>query len=534
MASNIIKRVWNQSKMVQVEDLTGAAFQAEAGGHVFKISGIDGDGGSVSLEGSVSAAFIRPDGATVALIGSSSDGVVSIALTEECYAIPGRFSLIVFVTSGETKTAVYACVGSIMTTSTGVVPGSTAATVQDLIDAIEAAVQDLDDVAAQTSADAAAAAASAAAAQASAGEIEDLTVSAETLAPGTPASVQKTIVSGVVHLLFGIPKGDPLTISSWSVTYQGSTSGTTVPTGTWDDTPPSVAQGGYLWTRIVTSYSDGTTTTAYTVSRFGIDGAGSVSSVNGVSPDGSGNVQLYPADVGAVPGLSVSATVSAAGWYRVLTHAGAFPDGSMIKFRIGRNQNGECHEIDLLVPHDEAFVNEVSKTGTDIGVTKIRVTADANNRHVDVYMALSVSSLLSVAFEPSGTITQTNVTAGTLQAVADAPAGETVLTEYVFAQNTSIVDVVTSGSDRHSYRRSGNVVVIGMQSLGGTSLPQNVHTTVATLPVGLRPLEAINFAADNTGGTTNIGGKIEPNGNVDLYAANASTSYWRFSVSYIV
>ena len=64
------------------------------------------------------------------------------------------------------------------------------------------------------------------------------------------------------------------------------------------------------------------------------------------------------------------------------------------------------------------------------------MTADANNRHVDVYMAMSVSSLLSVAFEPSGTITQTNVTAGTLQAVAYAPSGETVLSTYELNANT--------------------------------------------------------------------------------------------------
>ena len=260
------------------------------------------------------------------------------------------------------------------------------------------------------------------------------------------------------------PKGDDATITSTSVMYQAWPSGTQYPTGTWVDNPPAVTPGNYLWTRTIVNYSDGDQTVSYSVARWGIDGSGAVASVNGNLPDQNGNVALTAsdvgalpdsyqapvtsvngatgavdlgaADVGAVPGLSVSATRSAAGWYRVMTHAGAFPDGSIIKFKIGRNQNGECHEIDLLVPHDEAFMNETSKTGTDFGVTKIRVTADANNRHVDVYMAMSVSSLLSVAFEPSGTITQTNVTAGTLQAVAYAPSGETVLSTYELNANT--------------------------------------------------------------------------------------------------
>ena len=41
MANNIIRRVWNQNRMVNIEDLYGAAFQAEIGGHTFEISGLD-------------------------------------------------------------------------------------------------------------------------------------------------------------------------------------------------------------------------------------------------------------------------------------------------------------------------------------------------------------------------------------------------------------------------------------------------------------------------------------------------------------
>lgn len=97
------------------------------------------------------------------------------------------------------------------------------------------------------------------------------------------------------------PKGDNITISQSSVKYQSGSSGTVIPTGTWLDNPPSVPQGGYLWTRTIVNYSDGTGLTSYSVSRMGVDGSGSVSTVNGVSPDGSGNVQLTPSDIGALP-----------------------------------------------------------------------------------------------------------------------------------------------------------------------------------------------------------------------------------------
>ena len=58
-----------------------------------------------------------------------------------------------------------------------------------------------------------------------------------------------------------------------AVTYQAGTSGTTPPTGTWNSAIPTVAQGQYLWTKTVTTYTDSTTTTAYAVARSGADGS---------------------------------------------------------------------------------------------------------------------------------------------------------------------------------------------------------------------------------------------------------------------
>lgn len=62
-------------------------------------------------------------------------------------------------------------------------------------------------------------------------------------------------------------------VKSTSVEYQASTSGTTVPTGTWSSTIPTVAQGSYLWTRTTTNYTSGTPTIGYSVARMGVNGA---------------------------------------------------------------------------------------------------------------------------------------------------------------------------------------------------------------------------------------------------------------------
>ena len=141
--NNIIKRVWIQNRLVNIEDLTGMVFQAEIGAHTFEISGIDDTGAAVALSGTVSGVFRRPDNADIALTGAASGGVVSVTLPADCYAVPGRFGLTIFVTSNSQKVAVYACVGTVAVSSTGNVAGDTPANVEDLIDDINAAIADL-------------------------------------------------------------------------------------------------------------------------------------------------------------------------------------------------------------------------------------------------------------------------------------------------------------------------------------------------------------------------------------------------------
>ena len=74
------------------------------------------------------------------------------------------------------------------------------------------------------------------------------------------------------------PKGDKgkdgvsVTITSTSTTYAVSTNSTSTPASGWLPNIPSVQQGSYLWTRTVVKYSDGTSTTGYSVVRQGVDG----------------------------------------------------------------------------------------------------------------------------------------------------------------------------------------------------------------------------------------------------------------------
>ena len=95
--------------------------------------------------------------------------------------------------------------------------------------------------------------------------------------------------------------GAPAALISSEVTYQVSDSGRIIPSGAWGSSIPVVPQGKYLWTKTELQFNSGDPIISYSVSRIGMDGLGSVSSVCNVSPDADGNVELSASDVGALP-----------------------------------------------------------------------------------------------------------------------------------------------------------------------------------------------------------------------------------------
>lgn len=74
--------------------------------------------------------------------------------------------------------------------------------------------------------------------------------------------------------------GTSVKTTSTSVKYQVGDSGTTKPTGAWQNSVPTVAQGKYLWTQTIVNYSDGNSTESYSVSYKGIDGNNGVNGMN--------------------------------------------------------------------------------------------------------------------------------------------------------------------------------------------------------------------------------------------------------------
>lgn len=87
------------------------------------------------------------------------------------------------------------------------------------------------------------------------------------------------------------PSGSSITVTGTAYAYQLSTSGTTIPTGSWSSTPQAPTSTQFAWTRTTTTFSDGSTAVTYTVG--GRTGTNGTNGTNGTSPTVSSSVTQY-------------------------------------------------------------------------------------------------------------------------------------------------------------------------------------------------------------------------------------------------
>ena len=207
-------------KPIQVEAIHGVVFTADVLANKFTVE-VTSNGDPVSLaNATVNGYAIRDDGETVLVTGSASGNTASITLPASAYVVPGPLDIVIKITADGVTMAVGAWRGYVQrsTTDTIVDPGHVIPSLDELL----AKIADCE--AATTAANAAASSANTAAtnantkagladtaatnANAAAGKINDMTVAATTLAPGSSATAAVSEVSGHKHIAFGIPKGD--------------------------------------------------------------------------------------------------------------------------------------------------------------------------------------------------------------------------------------------------------------------------------------------------------------------------------------
>lgn len=274
-----------------------------------------------------------------------------------------------------------------------------------------------------------------------------------------------------------------------------------------------------------------------------LTGGGVVKTVNNTAPDANGNVNVSGGG-GTVQDLTVtgvldvtqrrcSATLSSAGWYRVMSFDGESGSvrvegglGAIIKFYITRRQStytNEVHEItlDFVRTPSLAFTCENSSSDTKL-VDKIRYTRNGTVGYVDIHYTGTSSEDVAVCFDVK-TLPDyfDNFTAESLQSVADAPTGETVLTTYTFLAETD-GSIPFNACGKYWYFRKRNGIVYVLAPNDVTSASSGVNS-IGTLPVGWRPeltviLTCANFTNSNCWLT------ITTAGVVSLYTSVAISS----------
>jgi len=107
--------------------LQAVFFTGDKESHRFIVAG-NRDGQKESFSGATIKGYvIRPDGATVAIGGTvDSEGRAIISLLQQCYAVPGRFQVVIRATLGDVDSTIFAGEGRMQKSSTDIVvdPGS--------------------------------------------------------------------------------------------------------------------------------------------------------------------------------------------------------------------------------------------------------------------------------------------------------------------------------------------------------------------------------------------------------------------------
>lgn len=129
---------------VKVQYLNGNVFSQDNQGNLVGVNVFD-DGEPAVLSGTVTGYVIRSDGATVPVNGVLNGSSCYVILNSSCYAVEGTLSLVIKLSYNNATTTLCAVVAYVYrsTTDAAVDPGTIIPSVQELIDAINEAVESI-------------------------------------------------------------------------------------------------------------------------------------------------------------------------------------------------------------------------------------------------------------------------------------------------------------------------------------------------------------------------------------------------------
>lgn len=244
---------------------------------------------------------------------------------------------------------------------------------------------------------------------------------------------------------------------------------------------------------------------------------------------------------------SCSATLSSAGWYRVLKSANV--SGSIIHLSVCVAGVAEVHDIDFCISGTlTRFTNELS-VGNQSFVDKIRFTTKDTFLYIDVHYSSSSANTVNINFEAFGYAQLGNTTAESLQSVADAPAGETVLVTYNFHKDVSptvkdISDSITIASPTWVSMSKiatihNGIVDVQIEVNTGETITPNYMYAIGNIASAYRPKTYTFCTGHSTDGSYNpksiVTGKIDySTGDISIDMENTDGTYFFLHFTYSI
>ncbi|WP_259749728.1 collagen-like triple helix repeat-containing protein, partial [Lactococcus lactis] len=272
----------------------------------------------------------------------------------------------------------------------------------------------------------------------------------------------------------GIAGKDGTGIRTTTITYAGSTSGTTAPSSGWTTRVPTVPAGQFLWTKTLWTYTDKTSETGYSVAMMGVKGDRGNDGVRG--KDG-------PAGSNGDPGKVVSDTepttkFKGLTWkYSGITAINA-SDGTNIQPNTEYYWNGNNWVINLINAHN-INVDDLSAISTTLTNGKFISNWSSSNatgtttiekNHLIINSAnasLNTNNTIALDNEQGMMMTYTDTTSNRTVTAGVNFQGFFVTDSagpYVSVTPTGIVNSVdvswTTIGSYAAYRRDGKVVTI--------------------------------------------------------------------------
>ncbi|MDG6171548.1 hypothetical protein NGA76_10345 [Lactococcus formosensis] len=368
----------------------------------------------------------------------------------------------------------------------------------------------------------------------------------------------------------GIAGKDGVGILTTTITYAGSTSGTTAPTSGWTATVPTVAAGSYLWTKTVWTYTDNTSETGYSVAKMGDTGPdgnpGKVIQQNteptnkfldmlwqytGAEPLNATGITaqpnmtyvwngtswqiwfLNPANLQAVNAWITNAMIANAAIDFAKINSATIENLSAVNVNLGNVKAGK-------------ITNEFDYKGDDGKQYKGTTVYDSHKILMDY--TIDGQGGMTLSLSPEGLIIKGNTggTGGSYALdltkeglnISAGPLGNVNLTPggLVFSSDTELKTLTLNGvvTAKVSYqRKNGTVFVKGAGNWG--NFEANKERFVGTLPVGFRPSVDWPSGMNAMGGSQSMSAKVAADGGLGITCdIKKDGVYGGFSMSFPV